>query len=193
MKGSKVIEFVLDLLQGGTEAAIALTDVMTSDYVQSRKKAWRYMNSRDFEKRWSDLYRDKQKFHALLNYLKTQGFVESEKKNKKSFWRITKRGREKFSLLRERNLYGRESTKYPSNSDDTVKIISYDIPVMENKKRHWLRWSLLALGFTMLQRSVWIGKKKIPEEFLRDIRERRMLSYLHIFEVKKSGTLKELI
>ena len=68
----------------------------------------------------------------------------------------------------------------------------FDIPEKEKWKRVWLREVLGLCGFKMLQRSVWAGKNKIPEEFLADLRNFNMLEYVHIFEVSKKGTLKEI-
>jgi len=47
------------------------------------------------------------------------------------------------------------------------------------------------LGFTMLQKSLWIGSNKIPEEFIEDLKEWKIIEYVHIFEVTKKGTLVE--
>lgn len=178
MKASMVIEKVLEILQGGAEATVEIFDVMTSGYGESRRK----------------ISRDRQKFYNLLNYLKKQGFVESKKREKKSVWKITAKGREKLDLLKERNLYSKENAQYEEGkSDSNFKIIVYDIPVNEgNKKRDWLRAALKNLGFTMLQKSVWVGKKKIPEEFLNDLNQRKMLKYVQILEVARTGTLREV-
>lgn len=175
MRGSKAIETILNILQSGTKTTAALIDVLAFSKEQ-----------------WAAKYRDRHKFYALLNHLKSQGLVSSEKKGKNSFWRITKKGEEKILVLRERNLYGKESGEYKPENDDTFKIVVYDVPASENRKRWWLRWALGELGFTMFQKSVWLGKKKLPQEFLEDLRERKMLSYVHILEIKKKGTLKEV-
>mgnify|MGYP001558204146 CR=1 FL=1 len=171
MRGSKVIETILEALRKGAEGTAGLLDVLNEI--------------------WSEKFRDRQKFYRLLNHLKSQGLIEGEKRGKKTFWQITKKGGEKLALLRERNLYGKEGACYEAEGDDTFKIITYDIPIAEDKKRSWLRWSLENLGFTLLQKSVWVGKKKIPEKFLINLRKRKMITYIHIFEVRKSGTLKE--
>jgi hypothetical protein len=44
----------------------------------------------------------------------------------------------------------------------------------------------------MLQKSVWIGKRPLPEYFLEMLRERELFEYFHIFEIKESGTLRNL-
>ncbi|MDO8536817.1 MAG: hypothetical protein Q7R94_01060 [bacterium] len=193
MNTSRVMEFVLDFLQGSSEAFINLAETSTLKY-GGRKRLAKIAAGRGFrfEEQWSDLYRNRQKFYNLLNHLKSQGLVEAKKHGRTSFWKITKKGEEKLLILRERNLYGKKSADYGAGQADTFKIISYDIPANENRKRWWLRLALLSLGFTVLQKSVWVGRKKIPQEFLEDLRLRKMLSYIHIFEVRKSGTLKEI-
>lgn len=196
MRGSRAIEFVLEILQGGAEASAAIFDVMTSGYAESRRKAFRlakYPRSY-FKTNWAETFRDRQNFYRLLNYLKSQGLVESKKGGRGPIWKITKQGGEKLDLLRARNFYAKEAADYGEKTghDTSVKIIVYDIPQGEERKRRWLRWALKNLGFTLLQKSVWTGKRKIPEEFLFDLKTRHMLPYVHIFEIAKSGTLREM-
>ena len=81
---------------------------------------------------------------------------------------------------------------YDSLKDDKIKIITFDIPERERWKRAWLREALATLEFAMLHQSVWIGKNKIPEQFLEDLRDMNLLKYVHILEVSASGTLKEI-
>ena len=196
MKASVIIEKVLEILQGGAEATAEILDVMSSGYEESRRKISRSLKygGRDFKSNWAEIYREKQKFYNLLNYLKIRGIVKNKKRGKESVWSITDTGLEKLDLLKERNLYSRESAQYKKGREDSnFKIIVYDIPVSEgNKKRNWLRAVLKNLGFTMLQKSVWLGKRKIPEELLNDLHRRKMLKYVQIFEVAREGTLREL-
>ncbi len=196
MKGSLIIETILEILQGGAEAAANILDIMTSGYSASQRKIGRTLKygTPQFRSDWAETFRDRQKFYGLLNYLKKQGLIEPKKRGAKSFWKMTPKGALKLETLRERNFYSRERARYSKGGDDaSVKIIAYDIPAAESpKKRFWLRCALHNLGFTLLQKSVWVGKKKIPEEFLSDLHERKMLSYIHIFEVAKRGTLKEV-
>jgi hypothetical protein len=46
------------------------------------------------------------------------------------------------------------------------------------------------LKFEQLQKSVWIGKTEIPDAFIKDLGERDILECVHIFEVRRRGTLK---
>jgi len=191
MRGSIVIEKILEILQGGAEASVGIMDAMLSG---SYRKLKLPANSH-FKTDWAETFRDRQKFYSLLGYLKKQGLVESKRENRKSLWKITKRGAEKLRILKERNRFSKLSVNYPKSSDEaSFKIVAYDIPAENSqKKRDWLRWALRNIGFTMLQKSVWVGKKKVPEQFVRDLRERNLLPYVQIFKIAKRGTLKELI
>lgn len=196
MRTSSVIETILEILQEEAEATADLFDIFTSDYATSRRKIARSLKygPRRFKTNWAEVYRNRQKFFNLLNHLKRQGLVESKKEGRRSIWKITAAGLGKLKLLKQRNLYSKQSTEYESTENEAaLKIITYDIPVREgHKKRDWLRAVLANLGFTLLQKSVWVGKRKIPEAFLNDLHERKLLPYVHVFTVAKSGTIKEI-
>ena len=59
-------------------------------------------------------------------------------------------------------------------------------------KDHSGRSALTYLEFKMIQRSVWIGKSKIPDQFLKDLRAVGLIETVEIFEVGKSGSLRYL-
>src|SRR3990167_838001 len=72
-------------------------------------------------------------------------------------------------------------------------IVIFDIPERERRKRAWLRLALKNIGLKLIQRSVWMGKVKIPKEFLDDIRELHLVNFVEIFEITKSGSLNQVI
>ena len=71
-------------------------------------------------------------------------------------------------------------------------IIAFDVPEREREKRRWLRLALISLGFQKVQQSVWAGNIRIPAEFIEDMKENAILSYVHIFSVAQSGTLEKV-
>ena len=71
-------------------------------------------------------------------------------------------------------------------------IVVFDVPEKERRKRDWLRSVLKRLELKMVQKSVWIGKVKIPKELLDDLFNLKLLDYVEIFEVSKSGSLRQL-
>ncbi len=178
-KGHK-IKNILSILERKILPTAEILDIFLSDYHSSYRKARRL------------LYKDieRQRFYALLTKLKSQNLIEKQTPNgkeKNTLWKITEAG------LKKLNWFQKKPRKdYEIIADDKLKIVVFDIPEKEKWKRGWLREILSLCGFKMLQRSVWVGKNKIPEEFLVDLRNFNMLAYVHIFEVSKKGTLKEV-
>lgn len=178
----KVIEAILGKLQEGSEmTADLLTIVLAgkSGYRREATRSFKY-GPRRFKKDWAALYRERQKFYSLLNKLKREGLVVKKKKGNESVWNITSKGINE--LARQRG--------YKKQRGSAVVIVSYDIPEKLRTKRYWLRSCLLALDFSPLQKSVWIGNTELPEEFLRDLRTKNLIPYVHLFSVSKRGTIE---
>jgi len=107
---------------------------------------------------------------------------------------MAKRGAEKF--VRLKNLKDRfllTSYKYKPEKTDKVVIVIFDVPEKEKWKREWLRNTLRELGMKNVQKSVFIGKVKIPELFLENMRKLHAIDYVEIFEIGKTGTLKHVV
>jgi DNA-binding transcriptional regulator PaaX len=113
-----------------------------------------------------------------------------KRKNKKTIWSITRKGLEKLKILKKKNR--KTLINYSKEKSDKLIIVIFDVPEKERHKRNWLRSVLASLDFKFLQQSVWIGKTKIPKEFLNDLRDQKMLDYVHIFKISKSGTINKL-
>lgn len=182
-RGSKIIS-ILSKLAGGALLTLEILDEMwpagvTRSYYSNKSHRHR-INRTDFD------IKQQQEFYNLLGYLKKQGFIEKKKANIGVLWKITASGLGKLHILKEK------STNYQAEATSNLKIIVFDIPEKERRKRAWLREVLRILGFKMLQQSVWIGKNKIPEQFLFDLRRKKLLQCIHIMEVTKGGTVKEL-
>ncbi|MDP3766999.1 MAG: hypothetical protein Q8S13_03210, partial [Dehalococcoidia bacterium] len=93
-------------------------------------------------------------------------------------WRLTSVG----STYLERSASG--------NTDGVRRIVVFDIPERERKKRDTLRLELMAAGFMPLQKSVWCGGRPLPQDFLELIDALRLRPYVHVFSVRASGTLR---
>jgi len=188
MRRAKKTEDILSALAKGALATLEILDEVVPNYHRSYKAAKRglYIGTIRAKKDWKERMA-KQQFYSLLNQLKRQGFVGRERVDNNIFWKITEIGLKKLKLIRENKL------DYASTSDDKFKIIIYDIPEKEKKRRFWLREALKILGFKRLQKSVWIGKNKIPKKFLHDLRKKGILHCIHILEINKKGTVKELV
>jgi DNA-binding PadR family transcriptional regulator len=192
---SYTIEKLLDIVQEQAETAAYLVDAMLSTYHESYRKLLMMDRRKRLpknDKRWSTLYRERQKYYNLLNYLKREGFVESKKMNGKNVLKISEKGVRKLDALKSKIVNSKKNIRYEKNKLRGLVIIAFDIPEAKRSERAWLREVLRYLDFDMVQKSVWIGKCEIPEELLGDLRKREILDYIDIFEVGKSGTLRRL-
>jgi CRISPR-associated endonuclease Cas2 len=74
--------------------------------------------------------------------------------------------------------------------DGILRIVIFDIPEKDATKRRWLRRELLYLNYKMLQKSAWIGKTPIPQEFLQNIKILGLQKNINIFTVNKKVNKK---
>jgi len=128
----------------------------------------------------------------MLNYLKREGFIIRDGGRAGTFWAITEAGVKKINAIKQRMLNSRKNINYERKKSEKTVIFAFDIPEKLRKHRAWLREVLKYLGFTVVQKSLWIGTKKIPEEFLSDLRSRGIIDHVDIFEVGSKGTLRRL-
>lgn len=169
-------------------SAALFRTLVESGYGSSYSKLQKNFNKMTDELReegkQSELQRKKHNFHLILSKLKREGLV----KTKDDKWSITNAGKEKLLKLLKR--MPRHS--YKKEVDASLKIIIFDIPEKEQKKRVWLRRRLDTLGFKMLQKSVWAGKMKLPEEFINDLKDLKIFQYIDILAVTKTGSIKTI-
>ena len=121
--------------------------------------------------------------------------MESNNKNGKKFFSITPRGKKKLDilLLRKTQVLPRINYNVVPEEKNNLLIVAFDIPEKERRKRDWLRSSLRHLGLKMIQKSVWIGKIKLPDDFIKDIGVLNLAQFVHIFEVGKEGSLRDFV
>ncbi len=176
------------LSEGAMVSAAIFIGIMKSGYGASYSKMQRNVDKalEEMQKTEgkSEFQRKKHNFQLILSKLKREGLVQ-KKENK---WLITNTGKEKLSKLLKRL----PRRKYKKEVDPTIKIIIFDIPEKEQRKRAWLRRKLVELGFKILQKSVWMGKVKLPEEFIDDLKELNIFQYIDILAVTKTGSIKTI-
>jgi len=127
----------------------------------------------------------KRNLQKYISKLESQGLLLKNSHNKIY---LSIKGREKLILLRKNKIPDKE--KYKKQSSNKFLIISYDIPIAFNKERNILRSLLTLLGFQMVHKSFWIGKVLLPSRFITDLEKLRILKFIEIMEVTKTGTLK---
>jgi DNA-binding transcriptional regulator PaaX len=102
---------------------------------------------------------------------------------------ITQVGRKRLEFIKSKDFTVDPFVSLDKLKKGELKVIDFDIPELERRKRDWLRVSLMNLGFEMLQKSVWVGNTDLPEEFILSLNNLEILSHLHMFIVKEMGTI----
>ncbi|MBI4120573.1 MAG: hypothetical protein HY454_03870 [Parcubacteria group bacterium] len=122
-------------------------------------------------------------FSTTLSRLKKQGLVKKSGGRRKAVWSIIGQGKEKLNF-----------GNYPFASiktDGLPRLVMYDVPELERKKRDWLRYGLVACGYKQLQKSVWLGYCPLTEEFVKSLSDLGLKSRVHVVSIHKKGTLEE--
>src|SRR3989344_1698679 len=160
-RGERILN-ILERIGGIALSTAELINLMLSSSGRNTKRLWqgyyeseRTRNSKGLKEReyheWCD----------LICRLRRQGIIEKEE----SKWKLTIRGKDKLKTFKKLKGKFLPVRSYEKTEDDEFKLIIFDIPESDRRKRGWLRDSLVNLGFNMLQKSVWGGKVKIPENF----------------------------
>lgn len=126
----------------------------------------------------------KQTFSTTLARLKKQGLVKNNKARWKPLWFLTNKGKTKF--LNSRDIL------VPTELDDIPRLVVYDIPESNRKKRDRIRKELVVCGYKQLQKSVWLGYRPLPAGFAELIDGLKLGKKIHILGVNKEGTLEEI-
>ncbi len=128
--------------------------------------------------------KSKRRLTIFISKMKRDGLIETGNNQ----FKISGKGIDKLGKLRN-NLPGRF---YERNHKGNSVIISFDIPERLRRKRNWLREVIKNLGFRMIHQSVWMGKGKIPKDFIDDLGRLEILEFIEIFEISRAGSLKKI-
>ncbi|MBU2101460.1 hypothetical protein KKH05_01975 [Patescibacteria group bacterium] len=179
-QGKKILEFLSDATMTSAQLFVA---IMEAGYGASHNQIMYKLDEVQRRggrgvKKPKELKRRRAGFNSLLYRLKKQGLIEQ----KEGKWRTTNQGK---NTLNDKNYYEKEA-------DNILKMVTFDIPEEIASQRSWLRSALKNLGFKLLQQSVWVGKVKLPERFLSELKKRHLLEYVEILSVVKGGSLKDI-
>jgi len=186
----KILEGVRDLIIDGIDTTEA---ILNSGYGASH-----FRIEKELEKIRQDKYereekeRSRQKFYSVLSKLKKDGLIKDERKKGERFFTITGKGLVKINQLKKIKEESLPNKKYKREKGEKMAIVIFDIPENERRKRDWIREVLKNMDFKMAQKSVWIGKIKIPKEFLNDLEVFKLLEFVKIFEISKTGNLENI-
>lgn len=143
--GYKLNEYLLELAADRADGLIRLT----KDFLKPSIRKSHFYN-----KNYTDISR--QNIYNSAKRLQENGYLEKIKDKNKVYYKITIAGRKWI----DRKLFDREKW------DGKWRIVMYDVPEEEKRKREYLRRKLVELGFKQLQRSVWVS----PFDVLDDVK-----------------------
>ena len=178
---------VLEILAGLAATSFELLEaIMEAGYGASYFQLQRKLDEVQERKRGEEFKRTRRNFYSYLYKLEKDRLIERRGRN----WTITKSGKKKYKgIVKQLLLRKRE---YEEEADTTVKLVIFDIPEKQRAKRHWLRETLKELGFKPIQKSVWMGKVKLPKSFIEDLEKLDLLDYVEVLAVTKTGSLRTL-
>lgn len=146
---------------------------------------------RDILNRKSEIYKisreNKRRLQVYLSRLKSDGLILESSKNK---MKLSIKGKKKLNILRQNRVL--DKNLYKKEQGGRAIIISYDIPTPFNRERDILRGILKALGFTMIHKSVWAGKVKLPSDFISALGQLKINDFVEIMEITKNGSIKSI-
>lgn len=123
-------------------------------------------------------------FSTVLSRLKKDGLIERSGETRSALWRLTDIGKQYLE---------RERTEVLSRAkeDGIGRLVIFDIPEQERKKRDKIRSELIYADFKQLQKSVWIGYRPLPQDFLLLLDELYLKGKVHIFSIRDEGTIAD--
>lgn len=109
---------------------------------------------------------------VTLYRMKKQKLVSASGPHKRTIWKITQKGKGYFKDAKN------DFDLLPE--DGKTRVVMFDIPEDRRGERNWLRTELLSCNYSPLQKSVFVGKRPLPTELLKKIRERKLVANIHV-------------
>jgi phenylacetic acid degradation operon negative regulatory protein len=120
---------------------------------------------------------------TVVSRMSRKGWLKSERKGRRSFYDLTRRGRK---LLEE----GAERIYHPPRDeawDGSWQLIAYSIPENERHRRDQLRVRLAWLGCGSLGNGLWISPHPIAEAVREIAEELELTDHLEVFRAEHLG------
>ena len=135
-----------------------------------------------------ELRENKKRCRSLIKRLEQQGLIERAPKRGKFFIRLTKKGTSRLAHIQ--NLQKLKETSATTQKENARWIIVvFDIPEKKREKRVWIRKTLRDMGFSMIQKSVWIGKVILPRAFIEALAQKEIMACVEVLEITKEGSI----
>ena len=167
--------------------------ILTAGYGASQGKIKQAMRQAKRERSEQEFSREERvRYYKLLSALRRDGLIAERHSAGRKFLELTKKGIARLTALRKRSERALPPQHYEAESSERFTIVAFDIPESERRKRNWLRNTLRHLRLHMIQKSVWMGKVRLPKQFFDDLAKLHLVNYVEVFEITRTGTLRHL-
>lgn len=183
-EGARTAEEIAVFFIGSSVARIPSIKAGMDAVNEERSRRWRTDYAGEYERA------ERLRIKRGIQELKADGLIASDGAGKKPVYEILRRGRSWLEHKKDVIPAILAEKIYAKESSDKFTIVAYDIPQSRHAYRNWLRKKLIGLGMRMLQRSVFVGRIKIPQELVTDLAEHSLLDFVEIFEITRRGTLR---
>lgn len=129
-------------------------------------------------------------FSTTLYRLKKDGLIKKSSTHKGIEWKLTAEGK-KYITHQAPNIESYD-TILPAE-DGKIRIVSFDVPEDERWKRDRLRYMLITSDYKLLHNSVWLGRRPLAEVVFSEIKFLKINPYIHLFEISKKGTVRDVM
>lgn len=193
MKGDFLLNILMRIGEGISDLTNLTGAFLEAGYGASSGRIEYIAEKRRDKKYFSDREKELNHQYSQLVYrLKKEGLI-AESGEKSGAVHLTTLGKRKLKGLKELKKISLPRPDYRAERASVFTIITFDIPEPEKRKREWLRAVLKNLGFSFVQKSVWLGRIKLPEDFLNDLKRLGLINFVEIFQVTKTGSLKHVV
>jgi len=195
MKGEITLKFLEEIKDFVGSGADLFEVFLRAGYGASAGKLrYEFSKAQKERRQRQELAQYRKRYARFLYRLRQDGLIKGKEQKSGKLVTLTPKGRKKLMALKERYA-GRlpEVSAYDKNESDKFIIVVFDIPERERKKRDWLRSVLKNIGLKLVQKSVWMGKVKVSKDFIDDLSELKLIDYVEIFEISKTGSLRHVI
>jgi DNA-binding PadR family transcriptional regulator len=151
------------------------------EYLARKNQQARIRNQKEY-----DTYKQ---YCNLLYRLRRDGLIQISFVNSKKMVSITPQGHKWLSFSRKHSHQKFFMINPVMKKNKNPIVIIFDIPENKRVNRKFLRAALKTIGFRMLQKSVWIGEFDIPKELIDYLYHLKIIDYVQIFEISRTGNL----
>jgi len=182
MKQKQKILSLLKTAAGYTLDGIAL--YLLAGHEHTMRKALGDTRNFSYTSSFMEERQKRKRYYTCLLRLERDGFITKTHVGKSMQIKITHAGLEELQDHSNDTAYI-HIDEYPKEKSEKRIVVAFDIPERFSKKRAWLRTTLRMLEFEPIQKSVWMGNTKLPEEFIQDLQDQKLFSYVHLFRIDK--------